>query len=122
MFALGNVWIGEYKVWITTPVFTVDPLSSESERLPYYEVLVSRRAPIFGPGYYYYVNPIKDVFKWEMTDRNPLARPKDKEHLTPDELEFRVEQSSYNDRKDQTMPMIKLSRRHVEELLQRLCQ
>lgn len=122
MFALGNVWIGIYKVWITTPVFDVGPLSTEAEFLPYYEVMVSKKADGRPPGYYYYVNPIKDIFKWEMTDRNPLSKPKDKESPTQDELEFRTEQSSYNDRKDMGMPLIKLSRRHVEELLQRLCQ
>lgn len=122
MFALGNVWVGNHKVWITVPMFTVNPLSTEAEFLPYYEVLVSKKAEGWPPGYYYYVNPIKDIFKWEMTDRNPLGRPKNKEHLTPEESEFRLEANSYNDRKEMGMPLTILSRRHVEELLQRLCQ
>lgn len=118
MFALGHVCIGEYTVWITTPVFTVDPSSLEAEKLPYYEVLVHKNKA----GWLTYVNPIKEIFKWEMTDRNPLARPKDKENPTPDEVEFRTEQHSYNDRKEMGMPLTKLSRRHVEELLQKLGQ
>ena len=120
MFTLGTVWIGNYKVWITTPVSTVSPLSSEAGDLPYYEVMVSKRMLGWPPGYYSYVNPIKEIFKWDMTDRNPLARPKDKQRLTLDEEEFRVEQSSYNDRKEIGMPLTKLARVHVRELLARL--
>jgi hypothetical protein len=122
MFVLGSVWIGNYKVWITTPVFSADPCSTEAESLPYYEVLVFKKIPNAPVGYYYYVNPIKEFFKWEMTDRNSLAKPKDKESLTPEEMEFRVEANSYMDRKEMGMPMVKLSRRHVEDLLQILCQ
>lgn len=118
MFPLGYVLIGDYEAWITTPVFTVEPHNSEAGNLPYYEVLLHKQIN----GYCCYVNPIKEIFKWEMTDRNPLARPKDKENPTPDEVEFRIEAHSYNDRKDMGMPLIKLSRKHVGELLQRLCQ
>jgi hypothetical protein len=122
MFALGNIWIGDYKVWITTPIFSVSPLSTEAENLPYYEVMVFKKIPNMPAGYYFYVNPMKDLFRWEMTDRNPLAKPKDKEKLTPEEVEFRVEANSYSDRKEMVMPLVKLSRRHVEQLLQLLCQ
>lgn len=121
MFALGNFWIGEYRLWVTTPIFTVDTNSVEAKYFPYYEVLLFKKM-LNWPGYYSYLDPVKAIFKLEMTDRNPLSRPKDKESLTQEELEFRVESNSYNNRRDIGMPLVLLSKRHVEELLQVLSQ
>ena len=94
---------------IRDSVYSVSPLSMEAESLPYYEALVLRSNV--------YVNPVKEFLKLDLTDRNPLHKPKDKEALTMEELEFRVEHNSYMDRKEMIMPLWKLSRRHIEELL-----
>jgi hypothetical protein len=117
LFALGNIWIADYKIWINTPIFSVDPLSSEAESLPYYEVMVSKRMLDWPIGYYSYVDLFKEILQWDMTDRNPLARPKDKEDLTLEEAEFKEEYNSHVSRKGMTMPLVKLSRRHIEKLL-----
>jgi hypothetical protein len=111
MFALGTVFFGAYKVWITTPVFTIHPLDCGADKLPYYEVMVTRIGNM-----HYYVNPVKELLKLDLTDRNPLHKPKDKESLTLVEREFHVEHQSYMSRKEMVMPLWKLSRRHVEEL------
>lgn len=108
MFNLRDTWIGQYRVWIAAPVFT-----EEGPDLPYYEVMITREDPIL----HYYIDPIKTFLKLDLTDRNPLHKPKDKESLTPEELEFRTEHQSYLARKEMIMPLWKLSRRHVEELL-----
>jgi hypothetical protein len=121
MFALGNFHINEYRLWVTAPVFTLDPNSTEAKYLPYYEVLLFKKIPNWSD-HYSYLDPVKAIFKLEMTDRNPLSRPKDKESLTQEELEFRVESNSYNNRRDMGMPLVLLSKRHVEELLQVLSQ
>lgn len=116
MLALGTVWIGKYKAWITTPVYTLSPLDSKAVDLPYFEVLVTREED----GKSYYVNLNKDPevrFAFEMSERNPLFHPKDKENPTSDEIEFRDEFHSYQHRKDQSMPLTKLSARHVQMLL-----
>lgn len=116
MLPLGTVWIGKYKAWITTPVFSLDPLDPKARELPYFEVLVTREED----GRSYYVNLNKDPqvrFAFDMSERNPLFHPKDKENITADELEFREEFNSYQHRKDQGMPLTKLSARHVEMLL-----
>jgi hypothetical protein len=107
MFNLGDTWIGQYRVWLAAPVFT-----EEDTEIPYYEVMITKEDPIL----HYYVNPIKEFLKLDLTDRNPLHRPKDKENLTPEELEFRTEHQSYVARKDMIMPLWKLSYRHVEIL------
>jgi len=121
MVALGNFYMGEYCLWITTPVFTLDPKNTDSKYLPYYEVLLTKKMSNWN-GHWSYLDPIKVISKLEMTDRNPLSRPKDKENITQEELEFRVESNSYNNRRDMGMPLILLSKRHVEELLQVLSQ
>lgn len=111
MFAVGNVWIGQYKVWITVPVFTNEPWNN-ADQLPYYEVMVTHIIDK-----HYYLNPVKDILRLDLTDRNPLGKTKDKDNPTLEEKEFWVEHQSYLSRKDQPMPLWKLSKRHVEKLL-----
>lgn len=121
MLVLGSVLIGKYKMWITTPVFTLDPQDHKALDLPYFEVLLTREEG----GKSYYVNLNKDEcvrFGLDLSERNPLMHPKDKENLTRAELQFRDEFHSYQHRKDQSMPLWKLSSFHVKFLLETLYQ
>lgn len=116
MLALGTVKIGKYKVWITTPVFSLSPLDSKALDLPYLEVIVTRERD--GRSYYVNLNKDEEVrFGLDLSERNPLLHPKDKENLTRAELQFRDEFQSYQYRKDQVMPLWKLSSFHVSFLL-----
>jgi hypothetical protein len=129
MLPLGeHTRIGEYEVWLTTPVFTIDNQDPKAQELPYYEVFLTRIAE-----FHFYVD-VGKFMSLNLTDRNPLhakvfgAKPKKSkdgeeiEHapMTPEEVEFRDEYQFYQSRKDMGMPLWKLSRRHVEELLQSL--
>lgn len=104
----GKIFLG-LEVSIQPPVFVED----HGEDLPYYEVMITRQTPLL----HYYVNPIKEFLKLDLSDRNPLDKPKDKENLTQEELEFRTERQSYLARKDMIMPLWKLSLRHINQLL-----
>ncbi len=114
MLALGHLLIGNYKVWITTPVFSLDPLHSQALELPYYEVLLSS----LKEDNHFYQDPTKEQYlDLKLNERNPLFHPRDKENLSAEEKEFGVEFQSYYNRRDQIMPLIKLSARHIAELL-----
>ncbi len=115
MFKLGNSTFGNYNLWITTPMGCVDHKHPNATKEPYFEVLLTNDSP----NYSFYVDPAKE--NWldlKLSDRNPLAKPKDKEKLTDDEKEFQVEYASYLSRKEQVQPLVKLSKRHVFQLLE----
>lgn len=118
MLALGTVWIGSYKVVCTTPVFTLDANDPKVLELPYFEVLVTREEN--GASYYVHLMRDKLIPGLDLTERNPLFHPKNKEKLTVEEQEFRDEFHSYQHRKDYAMPMWKLSQRHIDELFDNL--
>lgn len=123
--------IGEYEVWLTTPIFSkFSDDSEEAQTLRHYEVLVTH-IPTTGPwvGYHFYVNLNKDLLELNLAERNalyakvfPAKPPKDGESLplTFEEGDFRDEYQAYQSRKDMGMPMWKLNRRHVLDLFKKL--
>lgn len=116
MFKLGYSIIGNYRLWITTPVFTVEHDHPKALDWPYFEVRVTRL-----DGLEFYVDLIKeDWLNLNLSDRNPLIKPRDKEKLTEEEKEFQTEYNSYVSNKYLMMPLTKLSRRHVVQLWEHL--
>ncbi len=126
--------IGEYVVWITTPMFSVPNDSEEAQNLRHYDVYVSH-IPSTGKwaGMHFYVNLNKDLLELNLSERNPLyakvfqAKPKvDKDGelvpvvLTLEEADFRDEFQAYQHRKDMGMPLWQLNRRHVLDLFKKL--
>lgn len=120
-----SVQIGDYELWLTTPIFT--HFNSE-EQTPYYEVSLTH---IRGD-WHLYVD-LGKFMSLNLTERNPMytkvfgAKPKKSKDgeaeylpLTHEEVEFRDEYQVYQSRKDMGMPMWKLSRRHVTELINKL--
>lgn len=109
MFALGNVWIGDYKVWITTPVFAVSPLDSSARDLPYFEVSLTRSDSLMT----YYVHLIDDdKFRVLLFDLDEKKRPT--QHTDA------ISYQSYLDRKSMQMPLWKLSKAQIDMLLRSL--
>lgn len=116
MFKLGESIIGNYKLWITTGVYGINHDHPKALDQPYYNVLLTQMS-----GLQFYVNPIKeDWLNLNLSDRNPLAKPKDKENPTDDEKEFQDEFRAWEFVKNMGMPLIKLSKRHVFQLLELL--
>ncbi len=119
--------IGEYVVWITTPVFGVDPSTEEAQNKRHYEVLVYH-VPSTGPyaGMWFYVNLNKELLELNLSERNPLhAKVFNSKSLTDiertfEEVDFRDEFQAYQSRKDMGMPMWRLNRRHVLDLFKKL--
>jgi hypothetical protein len=106
MFALGQVWIGNYKVWVTTPVFTVDPLDPKARDLEYYEVMVTKLDSKFKVEYY--VNLMEDdQFRF-------LFNVNEKKQLT-DKTDV-VAYNTYIERRSMQMPLWKLSTRFISQL------
>ncbi len=122
MFALGSVWIGQYKVWVTTPVFTVNALDPKAIDLPYFEVSVSRLETTYlqghtidSPKYFvteYYVNLMDDAkfsFLFNLNDKKQASKNTDM-----------VAYNSYLERRSQQMPLWKLSRETIRQLFDSL--
>lgn len=114
-FILGYSSFGNYKLWITTPVFTVDMDDPKAALLHYFEVNLTHHKG----GFDFYVDPTKEEFlNLNLSDRNPLIKPRDKENLNAEEQEFIVEYRTYLDRKYMLQPLTKLSKRHVLQLVE----
>lgn len=122
MFALGHVWYGKYKVWVTTPVFTLDPLDPKAFDLPYFEVSVSKLETTYmkdhtldNPKYFvieYYVNLIEDDkfnFLFHLNDKKQATKSTDM-----------IAYHSYLERRNQQMPLWKLSKESVVQLFNSL--
>lgn len=130
MLPLGKYTrLGECEIWLTTPVFSLSNEDSRAQKLPYYDVLV-HRIPANGKfaGYPFYVN-VPKLLELNLAERNPLyakvfpTKPRSEEErvpLTPEEEEFRDEFQVYQTRKDMSMPLCRLSRRHLLALLDKL--
>lgn len=122
MFLLGTLWINGYSVWVAPPFFTkTDKKVSDRGilKLPFYELSVSRYDS--KSDMYNYIDPVKELLKIDLSDRNPLMKPKDKEKLTEEETVFQTEHFSYFHRvimEKQNMPLWKLSKQHIEEILE----
>lgn len=108
MFALGHVWIGDYKVWITTPVFSLSPLDSKARDLPYFEVMVTRSDGLLN----YYVNLMDDDKFRFLFDVNEKKQPTDKTDM--------VVYNSYLNNKSMQMPLWRLSKSQIDMLLRSL--
>jgi len=109
MFALGNLWIGNYKLWITTPVFSLPITDSKADTLPYYEVLLLREEKIDKYHYSFYTHLINDESFRFLFFLNERKQPTDKTDVTA--------YNSYLERKDMQMPLWKLSKLQVSQLI-----
>lgn len=108
MFALGYLFINNYKLWITTPVYTIDMNHDYASNLSYYEACLYKK---YYNNSFTYVNLLKDDnFKYllKMDKFNKPTKETDK-----------IEYQSFLDRKDQQMPLWKLSKGNVELLINR---
>ena len=101
MIALGTVWIGKYRVWVTqsSPALGVDPNDETTQiKYPYYDVLLVKEE---SETQHTYINLLKDdKFRWlfDLDERNNSTK------LT-DETQY----NAYLDRKNMGQPMWKLS-------------
>lgn len=110
MFSLGNVYIGKYKVWVTTPVFSVHPWDTKAQNLPYFEVLVSREICEKPEKIYATVDlSAAEEFKGILS-----LDPQKRATGATDLISFQT----YLERKSSEAPMWKLSRSNVEKLLE----
>jgi hypothetical protein len=118
MMALGTVWIGEYKIWITTPDQS-SPTDPKACNLSYFEVFLTKEDK---NGTSYYINPFEEFFKEiDFSDRNPLFKFKDKDNPKSTEEQFQAEYKSFLERKGSSLqPLWKMSRLHVKILLMKL--
>lgn len=110
MFALGNVFIGKYKVWITSPAFSIHPWDPKAQSLPYFEVLVSREIcekpeKIYATVDLSTAEEFKDILSLDPQKRATGAT---------DLISFQT----FLERKRSEAPMWKLSRLNVEKLLE----
>lgn len=113
MFAIGNVFIGKYKVWITPSAFSIHPWDPKAQDLSYFEVLVSHEFCDKPERIYSIVDlsnseDFKEVF--------PLDSQK-RATSTTDLISFQA----YSERKGSVGQLWKLSRVKVEKLLE-ICQ
>lgn len=118
MFSI-EMWSNEYHIRITPPPFTEYVSLDKVKDLPFYDIHITRKDPKFDV--HYYVDPVKEFLKIDLSERNPLKHPKDKENLTKEETVFQVEHLSYWHRvtlEKQSMPYWKLSKQHIEEILE----
>jgi hypothetical protein len=101
MIALGTVWIGNYRVWVTqsSPVLELDPDDANKQiEKPYYDVLLVQEE---SKTEHFYINLLKDdKFRWlfNLDERN-----------NPTELADEAQYNAYLDRKSMGQPMWKLS-------------
>jgi len=103
MINIGLKLIGDYEIWTTS---TIVP--------DYFDILFQQKQG----GVWYYRDPASDKFlNLNLTDRNPLNKPKDNENLTAEENEFKNEYQIRVSRKEQYQPLTRLSRRHLESLI-----
>lgn len=131
MFALGTLFIGNFNLWITTPIFSLDPKDSRAEHLPYFEVLLSEKKDML-----YYIDLHKDsrfdfinfrCLPKELKTKTKKNKFGEEEIIEEkDSLEesiYRYEYEAWSSRKETAMqqPLWKLSRSTIEKLINR-CQ
>lgn len=102
MITLGLSILGDYELWI-----------SSAGVIDYYDILLHQNE---NDVWYYKDAAGKEFLNLNLTDRNPLNNPVDKENLTVEELEFKQEYQTRQLRKDQGQPLIRLSKKHLEAL------
>ena len=104
MFCMGHVFIGNYYLWINSSELNINSLNYKDCFIPYFEVLLTQ--DIKGTKYYK-----SDLLK-PFLALDERGYPTDKTDPT--------EYEAYIARKTQSQPLWKLSKKHVETLLQ-LC-
>lgn len=118
MFSLGYTYIGSYRLWVTTPVFTVDPLDDKAQDLSYFLIHLTKK-DYWGDMRVWYSQNLIDSplfnFMFALDKRkNPTAQT--------DLVEFEHYKNIKFAQGNTDFMLYKLSRSHVEELIERCRQ
>lgn len=137
MIPIGHSSFGKYRLWIAPPIFTVERAQDgDADTYAYYEVLLIRleewrttlrltEGEREDNHLHYYVD-VNNLLSLNLSERNPMygkvfpAKSKDSVVSSPEEIEFRDEYQAYQSRKAMGMPLWKLSRKHVHQLIDAL--